>query len=492
MQAASQPNPLPTSGGLEMWFETRLPALYPALALILTSLLCLVTAPFFAPDEANQACRAISLSHGQFIPTKPGAEAGAQVDSGALLAMDGINDLRMDWERQAANRNFRDRTYGPLSGNSQRPLAAIRWAHRTEFVAFGNTAVYPPMLYLPAMAGWRLGEAADLTIFQSLRLARFLTALTAVALGWLALRLCACARWRLLPFLLLPSTLFLDAGCSQDALLLSIAVLIAALLTGPLAAGRQFTRAELVALATLLTLCGTARPPYAALALVLFLPNAELPGLARRHWLNPAVAFAAVMAGCALWRHLAAPLGLDWSDEADPDAQALFLRHHPLASAAALFQGVTDAALDFLHRGLYVIGWNDLLPHHGASVVLVVCLAAIVLCAPACPVRTLRGRALLVVVVAAPLLGIALAEYIIWTPPGFHTVYGIQPRYLLPLLPFGGMLVPSLASRLRIPRARIVLAATAALAAIACTLPAFAAHAFYREGLVQVLRLNAR
>jgi len=476
---------MPDDSRQTAWLERigdRLPTIYLVLALVLTGLLAWMTAPFFGPDEPNQACRAISLSHGVLIPQLGTSEGGAQIDAGAYAAMDGVNDLRMAWERRSPD--FHDRHFGPLTVDAQRPLGSIRWARRTVFVPFGNTAVYPPVLYLPAMLGWRIGEAADLTIFNSLRLARLFSALTAIALGWLALRIAGSSRWRLLPFLLLPSTLFLNASCSQDAVLLSVAALVVAMLSRALAAQRAFTNTELAVMAVLLALCGSARPPNIALALVLFLPAIELTGATWRRFLAPAAAFGTVMAMCAAWMYTAAPLGLQWSDEADPELQGIFLRAHPLAAVAAVVKGTVAAGGDFFHRGLYVVGWNDLLPHHGIAAILTVCLAVIALTAPSFPLRTWRGRVLLALAVAGPLLGISLAEYIIWTPPGGHTVFGIQPRYWLPMMPLATML----AHGMRKPR--WLIGASALLALVACTLPWMAAHAFYRDGVVRVFLLN--
>jgi uncharacterized membrane protein len=481
-------------GTLLARINRSLPEIYLVIALPITVLLCLLTAPFFAPDEPNQVCRALSIAAGQLVLPKVPGEAGAQIDSNVFRVMDGVNDIRIDWE--STTRDYHNRPYGPVPEEQQRALSGIRWAHRTVFVPFGNTAVYPPALYLPAITGLRIAEAADLTIFQSLRLARLFCAFTAVALGWLALRLCACSRWPLLALLLLPSTLFLNAGCTQDAILVPVAVLIAAMLTRPLVQRRDFTGLELAILTLLLAMCATARPPYVALGLVLFLPAAEHLGRGLRRWLAPTAAFAAVLALCGLWRHLVAPLGLDWSDIADPERQQAFIAAHPLTTAWALTQGTAIAAWDFLHRGLYVVGWNDLLPHHGAAAILTVCLAAILLSAPACPIRSGPARLLLAAAVAGPILGIALAEYIIWTPPGVHTVYGIQPRYWLPIMPLAAML---LAGHLPVPKtaqktakAWLLVSATTLLALIACTLPWMVSAAFYRDSVVHVLQLNWR
>jgi uncharacterized membrane protein len=349
------------------------------------------------------------------------------------------------------------------------------------------------------MVGWRLGEAADWTILESLRLARLLAALTAVGLGWLALRWCACTRWMLMPFLLLPSTLFLNACTSQDAVLLSVAALVPALVSRPLVQRREFTGRELAAMAVLLTLCATARPPYAALALVLFLPVVELRITASRRWIEPLAAFIAVLAGCAFWRHLVLPFGVDAADEADPVAQMAFLHGHPFAGGLTVLKGTMLAAADFMQRGLYVVGWNDLLAPNWMRLALTVCLAIMVLLAPGFPLKTWAGRLLLGVTVVAPLIGISLAEYVIWTPPGGPNVYGVQPRYWLPMMPLAMLLALSLPGRgwieregFRAARVWLLTGSGVAMAAIACSLPWMAARAFYLDSVTRVLRLNLR
>jgi uncharacterized membrane protein len=470
--------------------ERSLPEIYVVLALALTGVLCVLTAPFFGPDEPNQACRAISLGHGSVLAEVENGEAGGQIDSGALAVMDGVNDIRMAWEKRWPD--FHNRSHGPVKEEEQLPLAPVRWSRHSVFVPFDNTAPYPPFLYAPAIAGWRIGEALDLTIFKSLQLVRLLCALTAVALGWLALHLCACSRWTLLPFLLLPSALFINATCSQDAAMLGVAALAAAILSRPLVAGRAFARWELIVSAVLVALCALGRPPYLGMALILFLPAAELPGKVWRRWFAPSLAFALVLATVGLWRYAVRDLDLDTSDEANPAIQALFVHAHPATAVWALLRGTTEAGFDFWQRGLYVVGWNDLLAPRFLSIALGLCLVAILLFGRACTLRTWRGYWLLAWAVLAPLLGISAAEYLIWTPPGLHTVYGAQPRYWLPVMPLGLLLLQG-RMPLRIApvlRSRVVSIACALFAAIACTLPWVVAHAFYREGVLQVLRLN--
>ena len=203
-------------GGVE-WLQRRLPAFYLAFALLLTTVMCWVTAPFFGPDEPSQSLRGLALLHRDLLPKMGADEAGAEIDTGAQRVMNGMDSIRMRWERQSAD--FHDRTYGPVTAESHERWARMRWSGQTTFVGFGNTAAYPPGLYLPAIVGWRIAQEAKLTIFASLRLVRWLTALMAALVGWLALRWAGTGAWGLLAALLLPSALFLQeigrASCRE-------------------------------------------------------------------------------------------------------------------------------------------------------------------------------------------------------------------------------------------------------------------------------------
>ena len=483
------------AGGLRVWAERRLPGGYLVVALVLTGMLCVLTAPFASPDEEHHAARAISLSHGEWMARAGAGEYGAEIDANALRVMDGMDTARMAWEGGAGN--FLDRRHGTLTESVQGQYGGVRWAGKTAFAVFPNTAGYPPLLYLPAIVGWRAGEAAGLTIFNSLRLARVLCAFSAVALGWVALRVCpAGSRWLLAGLLLLPSALFLNASCSQDAVLLSVGGLVMAMVTRAVGERRAFTGWEMALFGGLLGLCGTARPPYLVLALLVFVPNVELRVRRGLRWVGPGLACSGVVLAGIWWRRAVASVGFDPAGWADPEKQIAFLRGHAVEGGWVVVKGTAAAGVDFVKRGLYVVGWNDLLAGHGAAVGLTACLGLLVMFAPGCPIRTWAGRGLIAVAVGGSLVGITLAEYVIWTPPGGHVVDGVQPRYWLPVMPLGMLLIRGLldGAGWRPGRGRdwVVAWAAGVLGVIACTLPWMVAEAFYGEGVAQVLRLNLR
>lgn len=131
--------------------ERRLPALYFAFALLLTTVLCWTTAPFFGPDEPNQSLRVLALLHGEILPRMGADEAGGEVDSGAVHAMDAMDSIRMHWEPQSPD--FHDRKYGPVTAQAQARWAGVRWSGKRSFAGFGNTATYPARL-VSAGDGW--------------------------------------------------------------------------------------------------------------------------------------------------------------------------------------------------------------------------------------------------------------------------------------------------------------------------------------------------
>lgn len=297
--------------------ERRLPEIYLVLALQLSVLLCWMTPPFFAPDEADHAARELALLRGHLIAKSSPDGAGDDIDSGVVQVKDAMDIIRMEWEKHAGY--FLDRSYGSITDEQQLKQVDGRWSGQTVFEEYENTAVYPPLLYLPAMAGWKTGEVAGWTVFASLRMARLLCALCAVALGWLALRFCAGVRWLLLAGLLLPTVLYLSATCCQDALVPGLAALAVAILSRALAGKRNFTGVELTVAAVALGLIAMARPPYAAMALMLFLPAVETRASWRK-WRAPAVAFAVIAVTTGAWWHMVSGFGMAVNDLGRPAA----------------------------------------------------------------------------------------------------------------------------------------------------------------------------
>ena len=92
-------------------------------------------------------------------------------------------------------------------------------------------------------------------------------------------------------------------------------------------------------------------------------------------------------------------------------------------------------------------GWYDTpMPKWVGTVGALACLCAAL--APGNRPPYLRPALWSLVTVSAVTLAIAAALYMSWTPVGNATVHALQGRYLLPILPLLGWLVPAYGSRI--------------------------------------------
>jgi uncharacterized membrane protein len=471
-----------------------LPLLYLLLSLPLAGTLCVLTPPFFVPDESAHAEREIEIAQGEWLAHRTAQGVGAPMDTG-FLAVDGTFQ-QVQAELAARYPIAHTRPDGRVSASELAALRPVRWSHRSTFASFQNTAVYPPFLYLPQAVGWRLGQAADLTILHSLLLARLMAALAAIFFGWLALRICATGRTLLFVYLLLPTLLSLTASCSQDSLLLSSAALAMAIVSRSiasrdLAAARQLTHAELWAAGALLALCIAARAPYLPLAFLLLLPALDASRIGWRSVRTPLLASLGVVAVVAAWLAAVHPLGTLISPGAAPSLQLAYLRFHPVSGLATLVFGTLRRLPVLLFTGMDMLGTNDVTPPRLLYLPLAGSILALAVLLPWNGLRRPAPRALLAALFFILVAGISFIEYLIWTPPGAHEVDGLQARYYLPLVPFLLLLFRSpLAAAPPPPRRRLYVAiALAVFLAVVLTTPWLAAHRFYGVGLLRAFAI---
>lgn len=478
------PSPNSGPGKIEPWVFRRLPEIYASIALLVCTLLCFLTPPFLVPDEANHAKRAFELSRLELVSTKSPLGVGAMVDANLLRVMDEFAATQAAIRQQ--NPIGRRRPDGRVNFTQFAAMQKVGWAHQSAFSTFQNTAIYPPFLYIPQAIGWRIGNAAGMSILHTLLLARLFAAVCAIAIGWWALRLCGKGRWILFAGLLLPTELGLNASCSQDAVLLPMTALAAVMLYRAIEGRRALTSLELTLCALLLVACVGARIAYLPLALVLVLPAVESSVRGWRKLALPLLGAALVTGLVGLWQLRVHSFGAFLSPDAQPTTQVSFLRHHPLAGALYLAEGTAVAAPNMAVKGLEVLGENDAFPPATIYLLLGLGAGGIVGLTPWVDLRSGRALCLLGAVLLATAAAISLAMYVTWTPPQSHRIEGLQHRYYLPLLPFALLLVPRIWLK-AMPgtrrRGQLVLAATAIYLAAVLFTPWVAAQRFYGLGL---------
>ncbi len=479
---------------LEHRIFCRLPEIYLVVALLVCGFLCFLTPPFYMPDEVNHAKRELELGRGELLAHETAQGVGGAVDTNVLRVMERSGILQV--AVIARFPKIRQRPDGRLTAAQLAEMRQVRWSGVSVFTKFQNTALYPPLLYLPQALGWRLGELIGAPVVESLWLARLLASLSAILLGWLALRLCGDGRWALLLCLLLPTELALNASCSQDALLLPAACLAAVLLARSMQLGLAASTSELAGVVLLLTACIGARVPYLPMAFAILLPVMNLPRLETRALGRSMAALAILVLLVGGWASLVHHFGTMTDPAANPALQAAFVLHQPLRAAVFLLRGTAAVTPILAVMGLEVLGGNDVFAPKFVYGLLALGVVLVLWLAPRLPTIQNRARALLFGSLLGTVLLMSLSEYLIWTPVGVPAVRGLQSRYYLPLLPFT-LLLP-VWKELHLPRwlkvaprlrGRLLLAGTAVFLLAVLITPWVAARRFYNLDLVAATRL---
>ena len=411
--------------------------------------IAIVTPPWQNPDEPLHMARAVQVAHGGLLGYRAWTTAGGLSDPAIYEAYEPVRHAAMH----------------PAERLSRADLAAsraVRFSATISYVSFPNTAQYPPVFYAGAAAAYWLGRAGDLSIDQTLLVARAANAIlfslgAAAALAW-------ARRTRLLLacVLLLPTTLSLACSASQDGPMLAATALAVALLDRIVTEQRAATRAEAGCVAILLAAVAMARPPYAGFLLLLLLLYPRPSGASLR---LAGAAGCAVLAWCLLVAlHISVRLS-----QADPHAQLAFLAASP-GRIPDIIAATERAYLpDYWQQLIGVLGWTDApLPRAYewfATLVLILAAGA----SAAGPSR----------LVWAPLTGIVFAaiaifvlQYLTWTWPGQLVITGVLGRYFTPLAMVFPLALPAWpwATRLRGP-------ATLGALALAAVTPAVMVHA---------------
>jgi len=387
----------------------RLAALYGVFGLLFTLLLALEVPPIQGADEGAHFARADEISGGEFFAYRigPGA-SGGRIDRGVIAAVDRFFPLIPD---------INSRVTAAMS-------APIPWGQRLPW-SFPNTAVYPPVFYLPAAAAIVFGKHVGLDVSQTEDLARVGGAIASVAIGALAIGLAGPAGCWLFAVLLLPSSAFLMASVTQDGPMLAGAALAASLMQRLQRMGAPW-KAELALLCVILALLGMCRPPYAALAA---LPLATLGPPKRARYLGAAASLSAAM---AWWIFCAVAIFVPFDPlhHVGAGAQLQLVLAHP----GRLIEVVSNTVQDHFakeYAGYFITTFVEPGLYTGAAWISL----ALALCATRAGgfAIGLRQSGLICTAVLVSVAGLFAVQYLSWTAIGAHSIDGVLGRYFLPL-----------------------------------------------------------
>jgi uncharacterized membrane protein len=392
---------------------TQFAALYLAAASIFVAFLAIVLPPIQGPDEGAHYVRADQISRGGLIAHRIAPDAaGGVIDLGIMDAIDRFYPVVPDLNARV-NRAMYDR---------------IPWGVPSPW-NFPNTAVYPPIFYLPSAVAILVGKRVSLDVLQTDRLARLFQGGASVAIATLAVALADVGCVWLFALLLLPSAAGLMGSLTQDGPLLASAALAGSLLLRLRRPGLGKWRVSLVVVCAIIALLGASRPPYAALVL-LVLAASRVPLKSR------AIACASVVAATISWWVLCAVhifVTVDRSHAANPRAQIHYLLTH-LDRIPGLIGNTMAISFSKDYAGFFITTFAPAGPYHVFAWYMLALAACVAIIAGWRP--RAKDAALVLAAIGLSTVGIFLLQYLTWTPVGAGSILGVLGRYFVPLAAF--------------------------------------------------------
>jgi uncharacterized membrane protein len=393
-----------------------------AVGTVVGLLFVLAAPPFSGADEPAHLYRAYQVSEGAVLAERRGDSVG-----GLLPA-----SLR--------------RRRGPLRPDER------------AFVDFRNTALYPPVSYLPHAVAIGLGRAVELPPVALLYAGRMAGLATSLALVFLAIRITPIAKHVLLLLALTPMAIRQMTMLTADSVTIGTSFLFLALVLRlsltPAAPAPGSAVASAVLCGVVVSLSKLAYLPLALLYLL-----GRVRTLGRRRYAIGFLALAGAAAlGFAGWLWVIRDLQLPqyFAPDADPRRQLAHIVAHPIGFAHMLLVDLRRNWAAHLHGAGYagqmprVLGWLQLIVTAGVAL------------ADGRKDVSLDGRAkaLIVLVFASTYVLIQTMNYLAWNPVGATTVQFVQPRYYIPIVPLPFLLVSNRRFASAVSPARLTTLAT--------------------------------
>ena len=385
----------------------------------------LLVPPFQSPDEENHFLRAVQLAQGSVVgrPTPDRSNAGAFLPSGAITVVESFRYL-------AGKPTVRlDRP-----ALSQARSVEWDWKHQ-QFAGFGNTVIYPPFLYTPAVIGIWIASSISPLALDGLYAARLSNVLAATLISSLAVLICPlAARAYIASVLLLPMTLALFGSCAPDGFGIALVAIVIAIWSRSGASGVGPPIRILGA--AILAIVSSAKLPYLPILGITLLRWPQ--GRVRWRVVGAAALVTLIPLGLAVWLALASKVEFRPDLGVASSAQLRLVLNHPFDFVMVMVRTGYMYGLNYVEQMIGVLGWLDnplpRIAYPLYAVGLTVGAAGLFICSLREDGRWFE-RLFIVCILLCTVLALVLILYLNWTPLGAPLVDGIQGRYfLVPIL----------------------------------------------------------
>jgi uncharacterized membrane protein len=406
------------------WVDTRLPHRFVLIVgLLYGGGLVFLSPPYSVPDELAHFHRAYHCSQGKLYASKRDGATGDELPSSLVETYQAIvGQARSDAEYEISWAKIKRAFAIPLAPEQQ------------QFTRFANTALYSPVPYLPqslAILAARRWQPAPLTLFY---LARIANLIVYVLLAAAAVRQTPVQKWTMAMVALIPMSVYLAASLSADAMMLGLSLLIVATILKLALGNEKPSRRSLLVLGFLFVLLSLSKQPYLALALLFFtIPSRQFASPARR-WLTAGLMIGLPVAIELAWMSSLGGLYVPILPFVDPAAQLRWIAGHPYDYTVNVIQAMGRWDIHSFMIGAF--GWLGPRLPQWIRETYWAALGVTAVVDGGSPQRLgFRTRAVVLVIYVVSFAVMATFVYLSWERVGIKSIGGIQPRYLLPLVP---------------------------------------------------------
>lgn len=398
----------------------------------------ILTPPFQSPDEINHFYRSYQVSEGGLFGERADSRVGGYLPAGCVHVTEPFLGLSWNMHGKTEASRIREAFQIPLDDTAR------------VFVDFPNTAMYPPVCYLPQALGIfvlkKLG-AGPLALFYA---ARFCGLLFWIFGMFKVIRLMPFYRWVFVLLALLPMSVFIHMSVSADTVTNVLSFLTLAYLLKLIFQDNAISSKHYIFLCFLTLLLALSKLVYIPLILpALLIPTWKFGGF--RRWLfHLGILFLLAFTVCVLWSGYMNGLYLAYKDYnpafrdnitlvacADMHAQ----KHTILADGGWHFICVMFDSLchsfDMYFQGyIGVFGWLDTkLPEWFIWLAYAVIVLCVVLAGEEKRRVSVRARLLFGFAAVLILILILLTQHLTWDCVGADLITTIQGRYFIPVAP---------------------------------------------------------
>lgn len=410
--------------------------------------LFLMVPPFQSPDEYYHFFRAYQISEGTWRGETLNGKIGGRLPSSLRTLILSVADEVGD--------HYQNRRDGrPIFKQFQLPLEP----ERREFLVFGASAFYTPVLYLPQACGMFCGRIlgwGPLWIYYAGRLANLAAY---IGIAYLAIRRMPVHRWVLLLLALMPMPMYLAVSLSADVIhnavsFLWVALVLSLALKQPDQTGSNGCLPKrIVALTAVFALC---KGYLTMLLAVLLVPHTK-HGSRRKYfrWIASVLLVAGIALGA--WSWLVWDIFIPSKAEVSVRGQLHFILYHPQAFIRLMWTTYHSLFEGRLWSFIGCFGWLDT-PLPRVMVYLYSITLILTACADSSPATRLLSWPQKILGLGIAFLTLCLISVWIdctWNAVGnIDVIRGIPGRYFIPVAPLALLIFQNPVERGVFPRFR--------------------------------------